>query len=293
MSAIVAQGRTLQPIDLEGIQSLILQNPTWSRWKLSRVIAEKWGWFNAAGELKDMSCRELLKRLDDKGLIRLPARRSLPGSRMSRQRLPIEHPTDPITCSLRELGELSLRLIRPKDPDEPLALHLLEQYHYLGYSYTIGENLRYMARDERGRVIAVAVWGSAALKVKPRDVWIGWDEQTRLSRLPHVVNNTRYLILPWVRVPHLASHLLGRMTRRVSADWHARYGHPVHLAETFVDQERHQGTCYRAANWLALGLTTGRTRRDQQRTVSVPKKIVLVLPLIAPTAMRTALGCPA
>jgi hypothetical protein len=291
MSTIVAQGRTLQPVDIEGIQSLILQNPTWSRWKLSRVLAEKWGWFNAAGELKDMSCRELLKRLDDKGLIHLPARRSLPGSRMSRRRVPIEHPTEPITCPLRELGELSLRLIRPKDPDEPMALHLLEQYHYLGYSYTIGENLRYMARDERGRVIAVAVWGSAALKVKPRDAWIGWNEPTRLSRLPLVVNNTRYLILPWVRVPHLASHLLGRMARRISADWLARYGHPVHLAETFVDQERHQGTCYRAANWLALGMTTGRTRRDQQRTVSVPKKIVLVLPLIAPKAMRTALGC--
>jgi hypothetical protein len=291
MSVIVVQGRSLHPTDLEAIQGIIEQNPGWSRWKISRTLCEQWGWFNAAGELKDMSCREMLNHLDRKGMIRLPERRRLPMSRSSRRRVSIEHSTDPITGSLRELGALSVRLIPTKDPDEPLVLHLLEHYHYLGYTYTIGENLRYVVRDERGRLLAIAVWGSAALKVKPRDAWIGWDGQTRMSHLHLVASNTRYLILPWVRVPHLASHLLGHMARRLSADWVARYGHPIHLAETFVEQDRHQGTCYRAANWITVGTTTGRSRRDRRRTVSVPKKIVLVLPLVPLPAMRTALGC--
>jgi hypothetical protein len=186
-----------------------------------------------------------------------------------------------------------LTVIRRGDNDVALALHLLEKYHYLGYSYTVGENITYLVKDGQQRVLAVAVWGSAALKVKPRDAWLGWDEPTRMSHLHLVVSNTRYLILPWVRVPHLASHLLGRMARRVSSDWSVRYGHPVHLAETFVDQERYPGTCYRAANWLPLGITTGRTRHDRHMTISVPKKLQLVLPLISIEAMRDALSSPA
>jgi len=293
MAVIVAQGREISTEDLTAIRELISQHSDWSRWKLSRVLAEQWGWVNAAGELKDMSCRELLSRLEVKGLIQLPARRQKPGSRMSRRRVEVSHAVDPIACSFHELGEISMRLVRPRDEDEPLALHLLEKYHYLGYSYTIGENLRYIVRDVQNRVVAVAVWGSAALKVKPRDAWIGWDTPTRLSRLRFVVNNTRYLILPWVRVPHLASHLLARMARRISSDWSARYGHPVHLAETFVDQNRYPGTCYRAANWIQVGTTVGRTRRDQFSTISVPKKLIFVLPLLSPKAMRCALGIPA
>jgi hypothetical protein len=298
MSAIVVQGRELSAADVDHIRSLIVGHPEWSRWRLSREVAQHWGWTNTAGELKDMSCRQLLGWLDEKGLIKLPERRSLPGSRSRRQRAVVEHDVTPIVCSLRDLGEVTLRIVRPRDPDEPLALHLLERYHYLGYTYTIGENLRYIAQDQRGRTLAVAVWGSAALKVKPRDQWIGWDERARLKRLSLVVNNTRYLILPWVRVPHLASHLLGRMTRRISADWQERYGHPVVLAETFVQVDRYPGTCYRAANWQAVGLTTGRTRRDRFTTIQTPKKLVLVIPLRGPAHVRAALcepsrPCPA
>ena len=291
MPTVVAQGRELQPEDIESIRALIRTNPSWSRWRLSRVLAEQWNWVNAAGELKDMSCRQMLDRLETLQLIQLPSRRKAAGSRTTRLRVAIPHATESIIGSLRDLGDLSLRIVRPRDPDEPLILHLLEQYHYLSYSYTIGENIRYLVRDAHGRVLAVAVWGSAALKVKLRDQWIGWDAPTRLKHLPLVVNNTRYLIMPWVRVPHLASHLLGRMTRRISADWLERYGHPALLAETFVQHDRYPGTCYKAANWLVLGTTTGRTRRDQFNTIQTPAKLVLVLPLVDLPRMRRLL-CP-
>lgn len=291
MSSIVAQGRELASSDIDSIRSLIAEHPEWSRWRLSRELAQRWGWTNAAGELKDMSCRQLLDRLESRALIQLPARRGPPGSRSRRRRIVVDHDTTPITGALHDLGELSMRLVPPRDSDEPLVRHLLERYHYLSYSYTIGENLRYIVRDAQGRVLAVAVWGSAALKVKLRDAWIGWDAPTRLKQLPLVVNNTRYLIMPWVHVPHLASHLLGRMTRRVSADWQQRYGHPVHLAETFVDQEKYAGTCYKAANWLPLGSTVGRSRRDRFNTIQVPRKLVFVLPLMPLARMRRAL-CP-
>jgi hypothetical protein len=290
MSSIVAQGRTLSAHDVDSIRVLIAEHPDWSRWRLSRELAQYWGWKNAAGELKDMSCRQLLDRLEARALIQLPVRRSPPGSRSRRRRIVVDHDTTPITDPLRDLGELSMCIVPPRDPDEALLRHLLERYHYLSYSYTIGENLRYLVRDARGRVLAVAVWGSAALKVKLRDAWIGWDASTRLQQLPLVVNNTRYLIMPWVQVPHLASHLLGRMTRRVSADWMERYGHPAHLAETFVDQDRYAGTCYKAANWLVLGSTVGRTRRDQFNTIQVPKKRLFVLPLVPLPRMRRLLG---
>jgi hypothetical protein len=280
-------------LDLGTIREIITRHPESSRYKLSKTIAEHWNWVNAAGELKDMSCRNMLTRLELKGLIHLPPRRNQGGKRRLRRRVDVPHSTDPIHSSLRELGPLSLTVIRRGDNDVALALHLLEKYHYLGYSYTVGENITYLVKDGQQRVLAVAVWGSAALKVKPRDAWLGWDEPTRMSHLHLVVSNTRYLILPWVRVPHLASHLLGRMARRVSSDWSVRYGHPVHLAETFVDQERYPGTCYRAANWLPLGITTGRTRHDRHMTISVPKKLQLVLPLISIEAMRDALSSPA
>ena len=292
MSSIVAQGRTLSPHDIDSIRALIADHPEWSRWRISRALAQQWEWRNAAGELKDMSCRQLLDRLDADALIRLPARRRVAISRSHRQRISVAHETAPIADSLRDLGALSMRIVPARDPDEPLLRHLLERYHYLSYTYTIGENLRYIVRDARGRVLAVAVWGSAALKVKLRDSWIGWDASTRMKQLPLVVNNTRYLILPWVRVPHLASHLLGGMARRIGSDWQRRYGHPVHLAETFVDQERYAGTCYKAANWLLLGSTVGRSRRDRFNAIRVPKKLIFVLPLTSESRMRRLLHGP-
>jgi hypothetical protein len=275
--------------DVADMRAFISDHPELSRWKLSRALAERWSWHNAAGELKDMSCRLLLDRLDQQGLIQLPPRRSPPVSRMRRRRVAVAHATDPIACQLRELGDIALKIVLPRSPDEPRILHLLERYHYLGYTFTIGENIRYIIRDGKGRILAVAVWGSPALQITLRDQWIGWDRAARKSRLSMVVNNARFLIMPWVQVPHLASHLLGRMARRISADWQQRYGHPVHLAETFVQSDLYPGTCYRAANWVALGMTTGRSRRGQSTTALVPPKLMFVLPLIDPLRMRRIL----
>jgi hypothetical protein len=156
---------------------------------------------------------------------------------------------------------------------------LLAQYHYRGFNGPVGENVQYLARDVRGRELAVMVFGAAAWKVAVRDRFIGWSVALRQQRLGALVNQQRFLILPWVRVAHLASHLLGRATRRLAADWQARYGHRVCLVESFVEQDRFAGTAYQAAGWLYLGTTTGRTRQDRQRTLQSPIKSVWVKPL--------------
>ncbi len=289
MAPATAQAHQVTDAEIADVRGLIAAQPELSRWKLSRELARRWSWYNAAGELKDMSCRHLLDRLDQQGHIKLPPRRQAPGSRSSRRRVPVEHATDEIACSLGELGTISMEIVKPRSADEPLLLHVLEQYHYLGYNYTIGENIRYIVRDGKGRLLAAAVWGSAALKVKLRDQWIGWDAAKRMSNLSLLVNNTRYLIMPWVHVPHLASHLLGRMSRRISTDWQERYGHQVLLAETFVQHDLYPGTCYRAANWQLLGVTAGRSRRDRFSTCSVPQKLIFVYPLTPLRHLRQSL----
>jgi len=157
--------------------------------------------------------------------------------------------------------------------------HLLAQYHYRGFNGAVGENVQYLARDVWGRELAVMVFGAAAWKVAVRDRFIGWSVAQRQQRLGALANQQRFLILPWVRVVHLASHLLAQATRRLSADWQTRYGHPVWLVETFVEQDRFAGTAYQAAGWLCLGTTTGRTRQDRQRTLQRPIKSVWVKPL--------------
>jgi hypothetical protein len=155
----------------------------------------------------------------------------------------------------------------------------MDRYHYLGLQNTVGENLKYLVTDGAGREVACLLFGSAAWSCKPRDAFIGWDRETRRRNLQRLSNNTRFLILPWVRVPHLASHVLSRIVRRLRADWVERYGHPLDLVETFVDRERFRGTCYRAANWVHVGETTGRSREDRHHTLQVPVKDVYVYPL--------------
>ena len=156
---------------------------------------------------------------------------------------------------------------------------LLRQHHYLSHSSTVGENLQYLVSDIQGRPLACLLFGAAAWQCKPRDQFIGWDAPTRQSRLGHVANNTRFLIPPWVKVPHLASHVLGRIARQLSGDWQRKYGHPIHLLETFVDTSRFQGVCYRAANWQEVGLTTGRTRQNKTNVPQSPPKAVWLYPL--------------
>lgn len=283
MEPICLQGRTLSGDDLMWVCGLIAQHPEWHRTALSRHLCEVWNWRNGAGRLKDMAARTLLLKLHTRGLIELPA----PQRRTRRpcaQAPPIFQPEllpgtpRRIECSLQSLRPLSLALAHSLGLRRQVG-GLLAQYHYCGFHGAVGENVQYLAKDAQGRELAVMVFGAAAWKVAVRDEFIGWSVQQRRQHLGAIANQQRFLILPWVRVPHLASHLLALATRRLSADWQARYGHPVWMVETFVELDRFAGTAYKAAGWLELGQTTGRTRQDRQRTLQRPRKSVWVRPL--------------
>ena len=266
--------------DVMLVRRLLEDNPQWNRSRLSRELCARWGWYGANGQLKDMACRTLLLKLERAGCIVLPARQAEPpnGAR-NRCIADVPHETGGVVCGLGELVPLEIAPLAPGSKDAALFKCLLSRYHYLGLKNTVGENMRYLVRDKAGRPLACLLFGSGAWKTAARDAFIGWDRQRRETNLGYVTNNTRFLILPWVRVAHLASHLLSRVARRVDADWRAKYAHPLYLLETFVDATRFRGTCYRAANWILLGQTKGRTRNDRSRTICAPVKDVYVYPL--------------
>jgi hypothetical protein len=291
MPTITVQGRQFDDAGLAEIQAVVDANPTWSRRRIADELVRRWDWKNAAGRLKDMSCRRMLARLELRGLVRLPTRRQLPGRRRSRV-IPVVEGIDQseIAVPLSALQPVSLEVIRYGTDSARLFDGLLSQHHYLGYAYPIGANVRYLARGRDGRVLACAVWSSAALKVASRDAWLGWSREQRMAGLCRLANNTRFCVLPWVRVPHLASHLLGLMVRHLRTDWKIATGNTLALVETFVDESRFRGTCYTAANWLDLGRTVGRTRDDRTRTITAPVKQVRVLPLLPVDRLRRELA---
>lgn len=237
-----------------------------------------------------MSCRKMLARLGERGLLRLPELRQVATRRAARviEVVPVDE--TPMDGPLRSMRPILLERIDYHTSAARLFDSLLNQHHYLGHSYPIGANVRYLARAADGLPVACAVWASAALKVTARDRWIGWSQEARMRSLPRVANNTRFCVLPWVRVPHLASHLLGLMVQRLRTDWHAATGQPLAMVETFVDTDRFHGTCYTAANWLDVGRTTGRTRDDRDRSIRVPIKQVRVLPLLPVDQLRCELA---
>jgi hypothetical protein len=289
---ICLQGRTLTGDDLALVRSLISQHRDWHRTALSLHLCQLWDWRNGAGRLKDMAARTLLLKLQARGLIELPPpqrRTARPRAQAPPDWQPELLPVTPIHSPLQSVQPLRLELAQDLQSRRHLA-QLLAQYHYRGFNGAVGENLQYLARDQQGRELAVMVFGAAAWKVAARDEFIGWSVEQRRQRLGTIANQQRFLILPWVRVPHLASHLLALATRRLSADWQARYGHPVWLVETFVELDRFAGTAYKAASWLELGQTTGRTRQDRRRTIQSPRKSVWVRPLHR--AFRQHLSAP-
>ena len=270
------------PGDVALIRELLAGNPSWNRSRLSRELCESWDWRNEKGRLKDMACRTLLLKLERQGQIRLPARqRPSPNVHRNRQITEVSHDGTPIECDLSALRPLRIEPLSSSDEALALFKFLLHRYHYLGLRNCVGENLKYMIRDQAGRPLACMLFGSAAWKTKSRDAFIGWDRQARERNLPLLSNNTRFLILPWVRVPHLASHLLAQVCRALPGHWMQKYGHPIHLLETFVERERFRGTCYRAAGWRHVGATAGRSRNDVHATMSVPVKDVFLYPLNA------------
>jgi hypothetical protein len=272
-----------QEIDSEQIAFLrefIRTHATSSRWKLSRQLCEALGWKQANGALRDMVCRGLLLMLERAGQIELPpVRRRIRGQcRTGRPRPEAVLIDDtPLMMPLKTLGPVDIHPVR-RTADEPLFNSLMEHYHYLAYEQPVGEHLKYLAWAQ-GRPIACLAWSSAPRHLGSRDRYIGWSAEARRRNIRFIAYNTRFLILPWVRVPHLASHILGKVTRALSDDWERLYGHPVYFAETFIDPGRFRGACYRAANWQLLGLTTGRGKNDQTNRPNRPIKEVLGLPL--------------
>ena len=181
--------------------------------------------------------------------------------------------------SLDQMGPLGITEVSGRRSEREELRAALAHFHYLGYRAAAGENLQYVVRNRAGRLLAGVVFASAAWKCAVRERWIGWDWRQREAHLKQIANNVRLLILPWVRVPQLGSWILGALGRRLAVDWKRKYGHGVVLLETFVERERFAGTCYRAANWVRLGETTGRSRADRYRTLQVPVKALYVRPL--------------
>lgn len=275
------QGRSLSQQDITQLREWVAAHPQWHRSRLSVEIAKAWNWRAPNGRLKDMAARTLLLKLHRRGLINLPAPLHPPARRRPRavqSRLPLH--TVPVHVPVSELTPLSLEPAAPATPCYASVSNYLAGYHYLGHRGPVGEHIAYLARDRQGRDLACLFFGAPAWKAAPRDRFIGWCDDVRAKRVNWITNNTRFLILPWVRVPHLASHVLALALRRLNEDWQTKYGHPVHLVETFVDRSRFKGTCYRAANWVCVGQTQGRSRQDRDRTLSVPVKDVHVYPLV-------------
>jgi hypothetical protein len=273
------RGRVVTARDLVFIRELIAQNPGLSRRQLSARVCQAWQWKQANGALCDMVCRGLLLMLHRAREIELPPVRQLSLNPFVQRARPAPVPIDqtPLTGALRELKPIAIQQVR-RTAEEPLFNSLIEHHHYLGYEQPVGEHLKYLIWG-RGRPIACLAWSSAPRHLGSRDRYIGWSAQARRRNIGLVAYNTRFLILPWIRIPHLASHILGQLAKRLSRDWERMYGHPVYFAETFIDPARFRGTCYRAANWQSLGLTTGRGKASNSKRPNRSIKEVLGYPL--------------
>lgn len=289
MGDLVIQGRRLGAEDLAAVRDLVVGNPAAHRSALSRLLCELWDWRNPAGRLKDIAARTLLRKLEERGLISLPPRLTRKRSRQPKAPSPpiaprvppefrAELAPDPIDVPLAQLRPL--RIQRVDTPEQRRqAFAALRAHHYLGFRCSVGENVGYLVFDSRDRLLAVSWFGAPAWKAMDRDRFIGWSHRQREEGLGSIANNARFLILPHVRVPHLASHLLSRLARRLRHDWREKYGHAVVLLETFVEEERFRGSCYKAANWIVVGRTKGRSRQDRYSQLRVPPKLIAVLPL--------------
>ncbi|MEA3226222.1 MAG: DUF4338 domain-containing protein [Planctomycetota bacterium] len=276
----IIQGRAIGPAEVGLIKRFLVEHPNWSRTRLSQELCALWDWRNGAGRIKDMAARTLLRKLEQRKLIVLPPRRRTPNNAARNRSLCLhDHDQTLIAGSLRTLLPLSINRVEKAAADLAMFKSLIAQHHYLGLRNIVGENLKYLIRDRHGRLVGALLFGSAAWQTQPRDAFIGWSVSARRSGLSHITNNTRFLIPGWVRVPHLASHILSRVSRRIDTDWQEKYGHRIHLLETFVDQSRFLGTCYRAANWICVGQTQGRTRNGPRGAPPAPIKDVYVYPL--------------
>jgi hypothetical protein len=273
------RGRVITAEDIAFLRQFLADHSGLSRRKLSAKVCEAWQWKQTNGALCDMVCRGLLLMLHRAGEIQLPEVRFVARNPfVKRERpQPMLIDTTPVIVPLKELRLVEVQQVR-RTGDEPLFNSLIEHHHYLGYEQPVGEHLKYLVWAQ-GRPIACMAWSSAPRHLGSRDRYIGWSQETRKRNIRFLAYNTRFLILPWIQVPHLASHILSRVTATLSHDWERMYGHPVWFAETFIDPERFRGTCYRAANWVLLGRTTGRGKDDLTHRQNRSIKEVFGLPL--------------
>jgi hypothetical protein len=273
------RGRSISVSDIALIKNVIEAHPERSRRFISQEVCRRWNWRQTNGALKDMICRSLLLLLESKGSIKLPPRKSTPPNPLANRKKPPKIPVAQtlVEGSLRKLCPINLKQVR-RTPIEKLFNSLISEYHYLGYTQPVGEHLKYIAFSN-DRPIACLAWSSAPWYIGCRDRFIGWSSEVRQKNLSLIINNTRFLVLPWVEVSHLASHLLALNRRRLSQDWQRIYNHRVYLLETFVDTERFQGTCYKADNWIYIGQTTGRGKLSKSKMPTLPKKAVYLYPL--------------
>jgi hypothetical protein len=278
------QGRSLSRSELIEIQELIDQHPRWSRHRLAKELCRRWDWRTARGLLKSFAARSLLIKLEGKQELRLPPvretlRRHSWGLDPAPGGLVTTPVPSPIEGELARLQPLCWQLALHGSSHRTRALAYLRQYHYLGCNRPVGSHLLYVVQDVEQRDLAVHLVGAAAWHCASRDQYIGWSAAERAAGLHRIGNHSRFLILPWIKVPSLASHLLGELTRRLAADWPAQHGWRLELLETFVESGRFHGRCYRAANWQEVGQTTGRTRQEKQHRAQAPRKTVWVYPL--------------
>lgn len=277
------RGRSVTQADIAFIRHLIAEHPTASRRLLSKKLCAAWKWVQPNGALRDMVCRGLMLELYRAGHIELPPVRWVNPNPLARRAAQRRKPVSVLIDSTALFSDLAK--IRPlqfhqvrHSAEEPLFDSLLERYHYLGYTQPVGEHLKYLVLA-LGRPVACLAWSSAPRHLGARDRFIGWSAQARRQNIRFVAYNSRFLILEWVQVAHMASHILGCMARVLPRDWERLYGHPLYYLETFVDPERFRGTCYRAANWAFLGLTTGRGKDAPSKRANRPLKQVLGYPL--------------
>lgn len=265
---------------IEFIRQFIAMNPDKNRTRLSVMLCEIWDWRNSTGRTKDMSCRDMLNALNKAGKIILPPpKRAGRLSGDSKGIKHFEHDETPIACKLRELQPLRVEVVTSKELMDQFK-SLIDQYHYLKYDRCISERMAYMIYGNNNQILSCLLFGASAWSCRDRDAFIGWSKEDRQRNLIMTTNNVRFVILPFVNVPHLASHILSIISKRISSDWECKYGHPIYLLETFVEVGRFKGTCYKAANWLNVGQTTGRGRNGGHHNAIIPKKDIYLYPLI-------------
>ena len=272
------QGRFVTEAEVDEVRMLLSNHPLWNRSRLSRELCARWNWRRPDGQIKDMACRELLRKLEFRTLIKLPPRQCPgPGRLPTIESVNVDR--SPISCLLSDIKPVKIINTRDCAAYEKAFNYLVKEYHYLSYGRPVGQNMKYLILGRNERFLGCLLFGAAAWKIEARDRWIGWQSDVREQNLGLICNNTRFLILDWVKVPHLASHALGACLRYLPRDWKRRYGTDIAMVETFVDTTRYVGTCYKAANWLKIGRTKGRSRQDRNSKLKVPIKDILVYPL--------------